>query len=325
MVDRTDRHFRWLLRRITAHTLLYTPMVVARAFERGATPEAQPVEAYDKEVALQLGGDEPDRLGCCAARAETLGYAEVNLNCGCPSPAALSGAFGAALMLQPSRVAECVAAMRARTRLPVTVKCRIGVDDADRFEDLLRFVDRVASAGCDRFIVHARKAWLRGLSPAQNRTVPPLRHDLVLALARQRPACRIELNGGIDDLQMAVTPPGRVAGVMIGRAAYADPMLLADADVRVFGSLGPQVSALEVLQACVSALEQWVAQGGRPHAFTRHLMGLFRGLPGGRALRGMLAEHGPRAVDASLLREVVRRASARASQDHAKPSLLARL
>ena len=217
MMDRTDRHFRRLLRLISRHTLLYTEMVTSRAILHGDRERLLGFDPSERPLALQLGGDDPDQLSECARIANDLGYDEVNLNVGCPSDRVQSGNFGVCLMRTPERVAECVAAMRAAVELPVTVKHRIGVDELDRYEDMLGFVDVVAAAGCDRFTVHARKAWLHGLSPKQNRDVPPLRHADVHRLARERPELIIEINGGLRSLDQVDAELEHVDAVMLGR------------------------------------------------------------------------------------------------------------
>jgi tRNA-dihydrouridine synthase A len=292
MMDRTDRHFRFMMRRITRRTLLYTEMVTAQAILHG---KRDILLAYDPEehpIALQLGGDEPAELAECARIAEDLGYDEVNLNCGCPSDRVQSGRFGACLMARPERVAEAVAAMRARVAIPVTVKHRIGIDDLDRYEDMLRFVDVVASAGCRRFTVHARKAWLSGLSPRENRTVPPLRYPEVHRLKRERPHLGIELNGGILTLDEAEAQRAHVDAVMIGRAAYDTPMIFAEADRRFFGEAGPEATPEAVVEGLLGYTAAQLAAGRRLHHVSRHLVGLFAGRPGTKAFKRHLATHG---------------------------------
>ncbi|HLT37048.1 MAG TPA: tRNA dihydrouridine(20/20a) synthase DusA, partial [Enhygromyxa sp.] len=234
MMDRSDRHFRRLMRLISEHTLLYTEMVTCAAVAHGDREQLLGLDPGAHPTALQLGGDDPAALAECARIAAALGYDEVNLNVGCPSDRVQSGNFGACLMREPERVADCVAAMRAAVELPITVKHRIGVDELDRYEDMLRFVDIVAAAGCDRFTVHARKAWLSGLSPKQNRTIPPLRYADVHRLERERPELVIEINGGVRSLDEVAEQLEHVDAVMIGRAAWDDPWLFADVDRRFF-------------------------------------------------------------------------------------------
>lgn len=301
MVDRTDRHFRVVMRAVTRSTLLYTEMTSVAA---ALGPDREHVLAFDpleKPLALQLGGDDPERLAEAAALATSLGYDELDLNCGCPSPRVQHGAFGVVLMKDPERVAACVEAMRASSSLPVTVKHRLGVDEFDRYEDVDRFVRCVATAGADRVIVHARKAWLRGLSPKQNRTVPPLRHAWVHRLKAEHPSLRIEINGGITTLQQAHEHlAAGIDGVMIGRAAYDDPMMLAAADDWLAcepharsPSRSPRherTERLAVLGALLPYVRRSVERGVRLHAITRHLHGLVHGLHGARRFRQMLAE-----------------------------------
>ncbi len=291
MMDRTDRHFRYFLRRITRRTLLYTEMVTTGAILEGKRRDLLAFDPSERPLALQLGGDAPAKLAECARIAAEMGYDEVNLNVGCPSPRVRQGRIGACLMAEPSRVAEAVAAMRAAVAVPVTVKHRIGIDRHDRYEDLLGFVDTVAEASCDRFIVHARKAWLSGLSPKQNREVPPLRHDDVCRLKRERPQLTIEVNGGVRSLDEARRHLTSVDGVMIGRAAYDDPYLFAAADAMLFGdrSVGP--SRREVLEAMIGYAERSMAEGTPLQRVTRVLLGLCLGCRGARAFRRHLSEN----------------------------------
>lgn len=300
MMDRTDRHFRVMMRHITRHTLLYTEMVTAAALTRGDARRLLAYDPVERPLALQLGGEEVRTLTECARLAWDFGFDEVNLNVGCPSDRVQSGAFGACLMLRPERVAEAVAAMRAAVPLPVTVKHRIGVDDRDQYEHLLAFVDTVAEAGCDRFTVHARKAWLSGLSPKQNRELPPLRPEEVYRLKAERPALEVELNGGVHSLAEARAHLARVDAVMIGRAAWDDPLLFAQADAELFGA---PPAALD-LDALVTQLEPYVAArtlaGERFAHLTRPLLNLFTGAPGARRWRRELCQVGEvRGVEAA--------------------------
>lgn len=294
MMDWTDRHFRFLVRRISRHTLLYTEMVATGAVLHGDRARILGYSPEERPLALQLGGDDPSALAECARIAADLGYDEVNLNVGCPSPRVREGRFGACLMTEPERVARGVEAMRAAVALPVTVKHRIGVDDVDRYEDMERFVRVVAAAGCDRFTVHARKAWLDGLSPKQNRTVPPLRYEEVYRLKRERPDLAVELNGGIETLEAARAHLDRVDAVMIGRAAYRDPFLLAPADSVFFGDSTPPPDRREVVEAMAEYAARWVAEGGRLQAIARHMLGLFAGQPGARRWKRVLSERAHR-------------------------------
>lgn len=289
MMDRTDRHFRRLLRLISEHTLLYTEMVTCAAVLHGNREGLLGLDPAASPTALQLGGDDPAGLAACARIAADFGYDEVNLNVGCPSDRVQSGNFGACLMREPERVAECVAAMRAAVELPITVKHRIGVDELDRYEDMLRFVDIVAAAGCDRFSVHARKAWLSGLSPKQNRTIPPLRHAEVHRLKRDRPELIIEVNGGLRTLDEVAAQLEHVDAAMIGRAAWDDPWLFATVDRRFFHASSPVLGVLEraeVVAAYLDHVEHWLARAGRygpsPTILLRPLHNLFAGQPNAR-------------------------------------------
>ncbi|RME20699.1 MAG: tRNA dihydrouridine(20/20a) synthase DusA [Deltaproteobacteria bacterium] len=294
MMDRTDTHFRWVLRQITGHTLLYTEMVTTGALLRGPRDRLLEYEPEEHPIAIQLGGDDPGALAECAAIAEEAGFDEVNLNVGCPSNRVQSGSFGAALMARPAHVATCVAAMRAACAIPVTVKHRIGIDDMDDYEHMRRFVDIVADAGCDRFTVHARKAWLQGLSPKQNRTIPPLRHDEVWRLKRQRPQLSVEINGGITSLDEAARHLRHVDAVMIGRAAWDDPWMLHDADARFFEpAAGTAVTREEVVRRAAARAAARLADGrsDRLGPMARPLLNLFAGRPGARRWRRFLSEH----------------------------------
>lgn len=291
MMDWTTRHCRFFLRQISARALLYTEMVTTGALLHGDTRRFLAFDPAEHPVALQLGGCDPQALSRCARMAEDRGYDEVNLNCGCPSDRVQGGGFGACLMREPALVADCVAAMRAACSIPVTVKCRIGVDDCDEDAFLEAFVRTVAAAGCERFIVHARKAWLQGLSPKQNREVPPLNYARVHALAAAHPELRIVLNGGLRDLDAAREQlGGDVAGVMLGRAAYENPWLLADVDSR-FHDAPPAVDCREtVLERMREYIAREHAAGVPVAAITRHMLGLYRGQPRGRAFRRLLGE-----------------------------------
>ena len=290
MLDHTDRHFRWFIRRITRRTLLYTEMVTTGALLHGGDRER--FLGFDEDehpVALQLGGSEPQELAACARLGAARGYDEINLNVGCPSDRVQSGRFGACLMAEPALVADCVKAMRDAVDVPVTVKHRIGIDERDSYEALCDFVGTVAAAGCDAFVVHARKAWLSGLSPKENRTVPPLRYDMVHRLKRDFPGLAIVINGGIESLDAGLAQLAHVDGVMIGRAAYHDPWMVAEADRRIFGASPREISRLEVAKAMVPYLAAQAANGVPVSRITRHLLGLFHGVPGARAWRRALS------------------------------------
>jgi tRNA-dihydrouridine synthase A len=292
MMDCTDRHYRWMARQISRRALLYTEMVTTGAALHGDRAHILGFAPEERPLALQLGGDDPAALAECARIAEGMGYDEVNLNCGCPSDRVHSGNFGACLMSQPQRVAAAVAAMRAATTLPVTVKHRIGIDGRERYEDMLEFVDAVAAAGCDRFTVHARIAVLGGLSPKENRTIPPLRYPEVYRLKEERPGLVVEINGGLRDLDAAAQQLARVDAVMIGRAFYEDPYLLADVDRRFFGAEGPAPSRFEVARRVGEYTEAYLRGHPlrKPSAVLRHMLGLFTGQPGAREFRRILSD-----------------------------------
>jgi tRNA-dihydrouridine synthase A len=291
MMDRTDRHFRYFMRQITRRTLLYTEMVTSAAILHGDRDRLLGFSAAEKPLALQVGGDDPKALAICAQIAEDMGYDEINLNVGCPSDRVQSGHFGACLMAQPMRVADCVAAMGQAVRIPVTVKHRIGIDDQDRYEDMAHFVQTVAAAGCERFTVHARKAWLKGLSPKENRDIPPLRYDDVYRLKQEFPHLVIEINGGIQTLAQAQAHLAQVDAVMIGRMAYDNPYVFATADQAVYSEEGTWRSRREVAEAMIPYTARWVEQGFKPHKITRHLLQLFTGQPGSRLWKRYLTEH----------------------------------
>ncbi len=291
MLGWTDRHCRVLLRQITRRTLLYSEMVTTGALLFGDRARHLDFSAVEKPLALQLGGDDPQALAAGAHLAESWGYDEVNLNVGCPSERVQQGRFGACLMAEPGLVAACVAAMREATALPVTVKHRLGIDDLDRYEDLARFVGTVAGAGCDRFIVHARKAWLTGLSPKENRTVPPLRYGEVHRLKAEFPQLKIELNGGINTLEAARRQLTFVDGVMVGRAAYQTPYRWALADQLFYGASEPALTRREVVLEMIPYVEAMLARGVYLSRITRHMLGLFAGQPGARAWKRHLSEH----------------------------------
>ena len=299
MMDHTDRHQRYLLRLITAQTVLYTEMIVTGALLRGERSRLLAFDPLEHPLALQLGGSDPRDMAVCARLAESAGFDEVNINVGCPSSRVQRGRFGACLMAEPDLVAACVSAMRAAVSLPVTVKTRIGIDDADAYEDLARFVTTVAATGCTTFIVHARKAWLSGLSPKDNRTIPPLHYDRVHRLKSDFPHLEIIINGGITSLQAVGEQLALVDGVMIGREAYHNPYLLATADADVYGCPSRVRSRADVVEQVAPYVERELAAGTRLTNMTRHLLGLFQGQPGARRWRRHLSEHAHR-KDASV-------------------------
>jgi len=303
MMDRTDRHFRYFMRQITKRTLLYTEMIVTNAVIYGDRAKLIGFSPEEKPLALQLGGDNPHELAECARIAEDMGYDEVNLNVGCPSDRVKSGNFGACLMLQPRRVAQAVEMMQRAVEIPITVKHRIGVDDRDGYDDMAEFVRTVADAGCRRFTVHARKAWLQGLSPKENRSVPPLRYADVYRLKREFPELFIEINGGIQTLDVARDHLRQVDAAMIGRAAYDNPYLLADADRVIYGNDRAPISRAEVVENMLGYCDRWLAQGFKLGSITRHMLQLFAGQPGTKAWKRYLSEnvYAPGA-DASVLK-----------------------
>jgi tRNA-dihydrouridine synthase A len=290
MMEWTDRHCRYFLRLISKRTLLYTEMVTAEAVLRGNRERLLKFHPDEHPVALQLGGSDPRNLAEAARIGEDFGYDEINLNVGCPSDRVQSGRFGACLMAEPELVAECIATMGATVRIPVTVKCRIGIDDQDAEESLDRFVDAVARGGCRTFALHARKAWLEGLSPKENRDVPPIDYGRVYRVKTRRPDLTIIVNGGIGSLGEAAAHLAHVDGVMLGRAAYQDPYLLAGVDSILFGGADVPPSRLEVLDAFLPYVEAELSHGTRLNQMTRHILGLFHGQPRARAFRRVLAE-----------------------------------
>ena len=287
MMDWTDRRCRAFHRALTARARLYTEMVTTGAVLHGDRARLLGFDPVEHPVALQLGGSDPAELAESARIAEDLGYDEVNLNVGCPSDRVQSGRFGACLMREPELVADGVAAMRAAVRIPVTVKCRIGVDDQEPEAALWTLVDLCAAAGVEIFIVHARKAWLKGLSPKANRDVPPLDYDLVARLKRERPGLTIVLNGGLATLEQARAELSRFDGVMFGRAAYHEPALLGRVDAELFGE-GEDVSPFEAVERYRPYLARSLGQGVPLAAMTRHMLGLMHGRPGARAWRRIL-------------------------------------
>jgi tRNA-dihydrouridine synthase A len=306
MMDWTDRNCRFFHRQISRHTLLYTEMLTTGAVLHGDRERLLGFSPAEHPVALQLGGSDPAQLAQAARIGEEWGYDEINLNCGCPSDRVQSGRFGACLMAEPELVARLVGAMREAVRIPVTVKSRIAIDEMEEWSTLEDFVRRISAAGCTRFIVHARKAWLQGLSPKENRDVPPLRYELVHRLKAGFPHLDISINGGIRTLEAAAEHLRHVDGVMIGRAAYENPYILADADRRFFGGTQAPRERHAVVEAMLPYIEERLKQGAPLSAITRHMLGLFQGLPGARAWRRYLSENvhkpgaGPEVVSAAL-------------------------
>jgi tRNA-dihydrouridine synthase A len=307
MMDWTDRHCRFFHRQLTRRALLYTEMVVADAVIHGARERLLGFDAVEHPVALQLGGSDPAKLAEAARIGEAFGYDEINLNVGCPSDRVQEGRFGACLMAEPALVGDCVAAMKAAVALPVTVKCRIGIDAQDPEQALDALADAVVAAGVDALIVHARKAWLQGLSPRENRDVPPLDYGRVYRLKRARPALPIVINGGIANLEQAAEHLRHVDGVMMGRAAYQEPWRLLAVDPALFGAPAPFDSPQAAAEGLIPYIERELARGVRLNSITRHILGFFRGVPGARAFRRHLATE---AVKAGAGADVLRAALA---------------
>jgi len=307
MLDWTDRFERYFLRLITSHTLLYTEMVTTGALLHGDRERFLKFDASEHPLALQLGGSDPQALAACAGLAEERGYDEVNLNLGCPSDRVQSGRFGACLMAEPALVAECMQAMIEAVQIPITIKTRIGIDHQDSYEELTAFVGQVAEAGCRTFIVHARKAWLQGLSPKENREIPPLHYERVHRLKQDFPQLEITINGGIKTLDQAEEQLQHVDGVMIGREAYHNPWILAEADQRLYGDDHPIPTRHEVIERLLPFVELELSQGTRLQQISRHILGIFQGMPGARAWRRHLSENAHRKGAGP---EVIRQAAA---------------
>lgn len=280
MMGYTDRHARYLLRLITRHALLYTEMITTGAVLHGERERLLGFDPAELPVAIQLGGCDPGELAESSRIAEDAGYSEVNLNVGCPSDRVQSGRIGACLMKEPDLVAECINAMQSRVSVPVTVKCRIGVDHMEDYESFLDFIETVASAGCDTFIVHARKAWLKGLNPKQNREIPPLKYEYVHRLKSEHPELNIVINGGIKTLEEISVQLEHVDGVMLGREAYHNPYLLSRVDELFYGDDQPPLSRDEIMEAFIDYTERQVRSGTKLHAVSRHLLGLYKHVPG---------------------------------------------
>ncbi|MBA3582563.1 MAG: tRNA dihydrouridine(20/20a) synthase DusA [Gammaproteobacteria bacterium] len=289
MMDWTDKHCRYLLRLMFPEALLYTEMVVTGAILYGERARFLDFNAAEHPLALQLGGSDPAEMAACARIAQDWGYNEVNINVGCPSDRVQAGIFGACLMAQPQRVADCVRAMRDQVEIPVTVKCRLGIDDMDDYDDLRRFVDHVAAAGCEVFIVHARKAWLQGLSPKENREVPPLMYDNVYRLKRERTDLSITINGGIKTVDDCVEHLNHVDGVMIGREVYNNPFALLDVRRQIFGATNLP-SRVEIVERYIPYIESQLANDVFLKYMTRPMLGLFQGMPGARHWRRYICE-----------------------------------
>lgn len=290
MMDWTDRHCRYFHRLLSRHARLYTEMVTTGALLRGDAERHLRFDPSEHPVALQLGGSEPEELAQAARLGERAGYDEINLNCGCPSERVQHGAFGACLMAEPTLVADCVKAMRDVVAIPVTVKHRIGIDRIEDYGLVRDFVGTLKGAGCEVFMVHARNAWLKGLSPRENREVPTLRYDVVRRLKRDFPAARFVLNGGLGTLDEAVQQSQGLDGVMLGRAAYHDPYLLARVDSAVFGDTGPAPSRADIVLQMSRYLERECSAGTAARHVVRHMLGLYQGMRGARRWRRQLSD-----------------------------------
>ena len=293
MMDCSDRHDRYLLRLFSRHVVLYTEMVPVQALLNGDRSRFLNHDPVEHPVALQLGGSDPLEMADCAQLGEEAGFDEININVGCPSNRVQAGRFGVCLMLEPSRVAQCFQMMQDRVGVPVTVKCRIGVDQKDTFDDLRQFVEQLTVAGCRTFVVHARKAWLRGLSPRQNREVPPLRYELVYRLKDEFPELEIIVNGGIRFLAEVNRHLQFTDGVMVGREAYRNPSMLSGIDQVLFGSAAPQPARWKVLELYKQHIQRELNRGTPLKQMTRHILGLFQGEPGARAWRRHLSCFSP--------------------------------
>ena len=292
MMDWTDRHCRYFHRLLAPHARLYTEMVTSAALVHGDRQRLLGFDDAEHPVALQLGGSDPQELAQAARIGADFGYDEINLNVGCPSNRVQSGRFGACLMHEPALVADCFTSMREAVTIPVTIKCRLGVDDQDEYADLQHFIETVAARGCGIFIVHARKAWLKGLSPKENREVPPLNYQRVYQLKRDFPALTILINGGIQSLAEVRTHLVHTDGVMLGRTAYHEPYRLAELEHALFGTPLPDRMAL--IRQMREYTERHLAEGGKLNHISRHLLGLFQGLPGARGWRRHLSENAHR-------------------------------
>ena len=318
MMDWTDRHCRMFHRHLTRRALLYTEMLTTGAVIHGDRARLLAFDASEHPVALQLGGSDPRELALAAKIGEEFGYDEINLNVGCPSDRVKDGRFGACLMAEPELVATGVAAMKRAVAVPVTVKCRIGIDDQDPEAALDTLARAVVAAGCDALIVHARKAWLNGLSPKENRDIPPLDYDRVYRLKRAMPDVPVIINGGIPGIEQAKAHLAHVDGVMLGRAAYQEPWRLLAVDPEIFGEMAPHATMQDALEAMVPYIEAQLARGTRLHAITRHFVGAFHAVPGARAFRRHLAEHGVKpGAGTDVLRDAIARIGSRAPAEAA--------
>jgi tRNA-dihydrouridine synthase A len=307
MLDWTDRHCRYFYRLMSKHALLYTEMVTTGALIHADAHRFLLFNAEEQPLALQLGGSNPEALALCSKMAENYGYDEINLNVGCPSDRVQNGQFGACLMKTPHVVAACVDAMKQAVSIPVTVKSRIGVDEDDSYEALVSFIKIVAEAGCQTFIIHARKAWLQGLSPKQNRNIPPLRYEFVYQLKKDFPQFYFILNGGIGDLESTQVHLKQVDGVMLGREVYNRPFLLKDVDQALYAQPPLMKTRQNIIEELIPYIEQQQQQGVRLHDITRHILGLFHGQAGAKNWRRYLSEYGVKAnADKTVLLEALK-------------------
>lgn len=305
MMDWTDKHDRYFLRLIAPDILLYTEMITAQALKYGDVDYLLDFHNEEHPVALQLGGSDPVLLANGAKQGEDFGYDEINLNVGCPSPRVSAGRFGACLMLEPVLVADCISAMRAQVKIPVTVKCRIGVDDNDSYNALHAFIKTIASTGCQTFIIHARKAWLKGLSPKQNREIPPLQYEVVHQIKRDFPQLQIILNGGLKTLEDIDAQLAYVDGVMIGRMAYTNPYFLAKIQANYLKNKDV-LSRFSIVEKLISYVRQQQAKGVKLGSITRHILGLFQGQPGAATWRRHLSQHAHKPnADARVIEEAL--------------------
>ena len=310
MLDWTDRHCRYFMRLISQHSVLYTEMLTTGAILYGDSDHHLQMDAFEHPVALQLGGSNPKDLALACKMAAKYDYAEINLNCGCPSDRVQNGMFGAIMMKNAQVTADCVSAMREAVDLPVTVKHRIGVDEHDSYPFLADFVGTVAEAGCEVFLVHARKAWLKGLSPKQNREIPELNYDRVYQLKKDFPDLEIIINGGVTTLEQSTEHLKHLDGVMVGREAYTNPYLLASVDQIIYGSESPIKSREKIAEEFLKYVDNELSKGTKLNAMTRHILGLFHGMPGARQFRRHISEN---AHKPSATIEVLKNALAKTS------------
>ncbi|MFK8068150.1 MAG: tRNA dihydrouridine(20/20a) synthase DusA [Gammaproteobacteria bacterium] len=305
MMDWSDRHYRYFMRLITKHSLLYTEMITSGAIIHGDRDRFLNFNSEEHPIAIQLGGSDPDQLAECSTIATDYGYDEINLNVGCPSDRVQSGRFGACLMAEPDLVAECVHAMKKKTHLPVTVKTRLGIDDRDSYEELCEFITKSKSAGCETFILHARNAWLKGLSPKENRNIPPLKYDVVYKIKKDFPELEIIINGGIKTIKEINDHLGNVDGVMIGREAYHNPYFLSEVDQLFYDDFNVQNnSRKEVVERLIIYMDEQIEKGVHLKHMSRHVLGLFQGEPGAKKWRRHISEnaHKPNA-DTNVIKQ----------------------